>query len=231
MSENSSQEKLYAMAFFDGQNLYRHAMATFGHHHPNYDPLKLHSAICTANGWTPNLVGFYTGVPDPSESPMWAGYWSNRLLSLTRAGVFVTSRPIRYHKEKIIMPDGGERIITTSQEKGIDVRLALDIVASARRREFNVAVIYSQDQDLCEVVQEVKEIAKEQDRWITIACAFPYGPNATSRRGIDKTKWIRMPQDFYDACLDERDYRPAQYRGSGRPANIAGWSASSPGWR
>jgi hypothetical protein len=26
--------------------------------------------------------------------------------------------------------------------------------------------------------------------------------------GIDKTEWIRMDQDFYDQCLDPRDYRP-----------------------
>lgn len=198
----------YAMAFFDGQNLYRHAKDAFGHHHPNYDPAKLHAAVCAAHGWTPNLVRFYTGVPSASESPMWAAYWSNRILALKRAGVFVTTRPIRYHTETINNSDGSQSVVTTPQEKGVDVRLALDVVSRARRREFNVAVIYSQDQDLCEVVQEMKEIATEQDRWIKIACAFPDGPAATSKRGIDKTDWIRMDQAFYDACLDPRDYRP-----------------------
>ena len=129
---------------------------------------------------------------------------------MKRAGIFVTTRPIRYHKETITECDGTARIVTTPQEKGVDVRLALDVVARARKREFNVAVIYSQDQDLCEVVQEVKEIAAEQGRWITVACAFPSGPNATSSRGIDKTDWFEMDQAFYDACLDPRDYRPRQ---------------------
>lgn len=64
----------YAMAFFDGQNLYQHAKAAFGHHHPNYDPIKLHNLVCSLNGWKPNLVRFYTGVPDPKENEMWAGY-------------------------------------------------------------------------------------------------------------------------------------------------------------
>jgi uncharacterized LabA/DUF88 family protein len=200
----------YAMAFFDGQNLYRHAKDAFGHHHPNYDPIKLHAAVCAEKGWTPNLIRFYTGVPSAIESPMWAAYWSNRVLALKRAGVVVTTRPIRYHKEKIIQFDGTERIITTPQEKGIDVRLALDLVARARKREFQVAVIYSQDQDLCEVVQEVKEIAAEQDRWIRVACAFPVGPKASYDRGIDKTDWINMDETFYNACLDPRDYRPRQ---------------------
>lgn len=40
------------MAFFDGQNLYQHAKDAFGHHHPNFDPVKLHKAVCDARGKT-----------------------------------------------------------------------------------------------------------------------------------------------------------------------------------
>lgn len=205
---DSETKKIYAMAFFDGQNLYRHAKEAFGYHHPNYDPVKLHEAVCADRGWIPNLVRFYTGVPDQKISPMWAAYWSNRVLSLKRRGVLVTTRPIRYHREQVVGADGTPNEVVTPQEKGIDVRLALDLVSRARKKEFNVAVIYSQDQDLCEVVQEVKEIAKEQGREIIIACAYPSGPNASSGRGIDKTDWIRMDRTFYDQCLDLKDYRP-----------------------
>ena len=28
------------------------------------------------------------------------------------------------------------------------------------------------------------------------------------RRGIERTDWLRMDRNFYDACLDSRDYRP-----------------------
>ena len=59
----TGQKPIYAMAFIDGQNLYQHAKDAFGHHHPNYDPVKLHAMVCAAKGWTPNLVRFYTGVP------------------------------------------------------------------------------------------------------------------------------------------------------------------------
>lgn len=197
----------YAMAFVDGQNLYRHAKAAFGHHHPNYDPIKLHNAVCAANGWTPGSVRFYTGIPNDQEAPMWSAYWSNRILAMKRSGISVTTRPIRYRKETIHV-EGTEQVVTTPQEKGVDVRLALDVVSCARKKQFDVAVIYSQDQDLAEVAQEIRDIAKEQDRWIHIACAFPIGPNATARRGIDRTAWFRMDQAFYDACLDPRDYRP-----------------------
>ena len=196
------------MGFIDGQNLYQHAKDAFGHYHPNYDPLKLHNAVCAANGWTPNLVRFYTGVPDSNRDPMWGGYWSNRIIALKRAGVHVTTRKLRYRDKTVQLPDGTEQTVTTPQEKGIDVRLALDIVRLARKRNFSVAVIYSQDQDLAEVVEEIREIAAEQQRVIDVACAFPSGPRATSRRGVDRTQWIRMDETFYNACIDPKDYRP-----------------------
>lgn len=204
------------MAFIDGQNLYQHAKEAFGHHHPNYDPVKLHHAVCAAQDWRPTLTRFYTGVPSQIESPMWAAYWSNRVLALKRAGVSVTTRNIRYRKEwlfdkdgePILELDGTHKTVTTPQEKGIDVRLALDLVSLARKRQYDIALIFSQDQDLQEVVQEIADISKEQERPISVACAFPHGPNASSGRGIDKTDWFRMDQDFYNECLDPRDYRP-----------------------
>lgn len=204
----------YAMGFFDGQNLFRHAKAAFGHFHPNYDPKKLHQTVCAANGWTPNLVRFYTGVPDPNVTPMWAGYWSNRILAMKRAGIVTTTRPIRYHVETVEI-NGTPQNVTTPREKGIDVRLALDIVSLARKGNFHVAVIYSQDQDLCEVVEEVRAISIEANRWIKVACAFPDGPNASSHRGIDKADWFRIDEATYNTCLDPHDYRPKQWQSSG----------------
>lgn len=198
----------YAMAFFDGQNLYQHAKDAFGHHHPNYDPLKLHAAVCAQHGWTPNLARFYTGVPSHANSPMWAQYWAKRLLHMKHSGVHVTSRPLRYHAETAYDANGKEQTIMTPHEKGIDVRLALDVISTARSKQWDVAVIFSQDQDLAEIASEVKSIAREQGRWVTICCPFPFGPNATSRRGIDGTNWFKMDQAFYDACLDPHDYRP-----------------------
>jgi hypothetical protein len=191
-------------------------MHAFGHFHPNYDPRKLHLAVCAAQGWRATLTRFYTGVPIESESKMWAGYWSNRVIAMKRAGIVVTTRQLRYRKENVLdavgdpvlEADGSPKVVTIPQEKGIDVRLALDLVSLARKQQFDVALIFSQDQDLQEVVQEIADISQEQQRWIRVACAFPSGPNASSGRGIDKTDWFRMDQTFYNACLDPKDYRP-----------------------
>ncbi|PYE99074.1 NYN domain-containing protein [Rhodopseudomonas faecalis] len=207
-----------AMAFFDGQNLFQHAKDAFGHFHPNYDPRKLHLAVCAARGWRATLTRFYTGVPVESEDKMWSAYWSSRIISMKRSGIHVTTRKLRYRKtdvfddkgSPVVDHNGKQKVITTPQEKGIDVRLALDVVSLARKRQFDVALIFSQDQDLNEVVTEVTSIAEEQKRWIKVACAFPDGPSATCRRGIDHTDWFKMDETFYNACLDPRDYRPAK---------------------
>ncbi|MGC2047028.1 MAG: hypothetical protein WA635_00235, partial [Gallionella sp.] len=81
-----------------------------------------------------------------------------------------------------------------------------------RRKEFDVAIIFSQDQDLTEAVNEVKDIAKEQGRAIQIFSAFPDSGISSSSRGIDKTNWFRFDKAFYDACIDPRDYRPAKFQ-------------------
>ena len=198
-----------AVSFFDGQNLYRHAKDAFGHHHPNYDPRRLADAVCAELGWINRGVRFYTGVPSARTTPMWHGYWTRRLTAMRRAGIAVTTRPLRYRVESIRLPDGSVHELLVQREKGIDLRLGLDVVRMARNAEMDVAVLFSQDQDLAEVALEVRDIARSTNRWLKIVSAFPYGPNATASRGVDRTDWFRMTRELYDSCLDPRDYRPA----------------------
>jgi hypothetical protein len=95
-----------------------------------------------------------------------------------------------------------------AQEKGIDVRLALDVVRMAHARAFDVAIVFSQDQDLSEVADELKIIVGEQKRWIRMASAFPSSPTSRNTRGVNHTEWIPIGRATYDGCLDRRDYRP-----------------------
>lgn len=75
------------------------------------------------------------------------------------------------------------------------------------RKEYDVALVFSQDQDLSEVAAEVRVISAEQARWIKITCAFPVSPAARNRRGINSTDWIQIDRAAYDTCIDARDYR------------------------
>jgi uncharacterized LabA/DUF88 family protein len=197
-----------ACAFFDGQNLFHQAKDTFGYHYPNYDPILLANHICNSQGWNLAQTRFYTGVPDASDNKFWNHFWTAKLLQLSRQGVHSFSRPLRYRNKSVVFPDGTQHTFLTGDEKGIDVRIALDIISLAHSKEYDVALIFSQDQDLSEVANEIRIIAKAQSRWIKIASAFPVSPTARNRRGINNTDWIKIDRQTYDTCLDPRNYRP-----------------------
>ena len=196
-----------AVVFVDGQNLYHAARQAFGYTFPNYDVHALASAICQSQTWTLAETRFYTGVPDPADNAGWHAFWVAKLAQMGRQGVQVFSRPLRYRNKRVLLPDGSEHTYLAGEEKGIDVRVALDVIRLAHRSAFDVALIFSQDQDLSEVAAEIREIAREQSRWIKVASAFPWSPTSRNVRGIDKTDWIRIDRATYDACVDRRDYR------------------------
>jgi hypothetical protein len=104
-----------------------------------------------------------------------------------RQGIYVFSRTLRYRNRSITLPDGTQYTFLSGEEKGIDVRIALDIIRFAHNDDYDVALVFSQDQDLSEVAEEVRVIAKERERWIKIACAFPFSPTAKNPRGISIT--------------------------------------------
>ena len=151
---------------------------------------------------------FYTGVPDKNDDLFWHAFWEAKLQTMRWQKVQVYSRPLRYRNRLVKLPDGTEHSFLAGEEKGVDVRIALDIIRMAHRKEWDVALVFSQDQDLSEVASEIRTIAQEQGRWIKMACAFPLSPTTRNRRGIDQTDWIIIDRTTYDACIDRRNYRP-----------------------
>lgn len=194
------------IAFLDGQNLFYAAKEAFGHTYPNYDPLKLAQHVCGLKGWHLTKVRFYTGIPDPQDKEQWHHFWTAKLAHMGRLGVETFSRSLRYRNQTVTLPDGSSYTFLVGQEKGVDIRLALDMVRLAHDNAYDVCLIFSQDQDLTEAVEEVKRIAREQARWIKVACAYPISQTLRNRRGIDKTDWVKITRTMYDACLDHRDY-------------------------
>ena len=197
-----------AIAFVDGQNLFHAARVSFGHSYPNYDVKELAETVSRRMGWSLVQVRFYTGVPDASDNAFWNHFWNAKLSQMGREGIWTFQRSLRYRNQSIEVPGHGTVTRLVGSEKGIDIRIALDVVSLARRQALDVALVFSQDQDLSEVADEIREIARQQGRWIKMASAFPASPVYGNRRGINGTDWIRIERAEYDACLDRRDYRP-----------------------
>lgn len=201
-------EPVRAVAFIDGQNLFHGAKEAFGHEHPSYDVPALVAAVSASHGWQVKQIRFYTGVPAESDNLAWNRFWAAKLGAMGHAGVYTFTRLLRYRNQTVRLPNGRRHTFRVAEEKGIDVRIALDIVRMAHRGEYDVALVFSQDQDLSEVADEIRTISKEQQRWIKMASAFPVSPSSRNRRGINGTDWIRIDRPTYDSCLDPRDYRP-----------------------
>ena len=192
-----------AVAYFDGQNLFKTAQHLFGHATPNYDVVALSRLVCAMRGWELAGVRFYTGIPPATKNPKWHGFWESKLRHMGLLGVKTAALELRYRPT----PGGGER----AEEKGVDVRIAVDIIRGALHKEYDVALVFSQDQDLSEAAKEIPVIAREQGRWIRIASAFPHKKAKSKRekkavRGVNNTEWIKITRADYDACLDPRDH-------------------------
>jgi uncharacterized LabA/DUF88 family protein len=153
-----------AVAFFDGQNLFHCAKAAFGHKYPNYDPVALAKAICAAKGWACQEVRFYTGVPDAADDPFWNHFWVAKGAQMGRDGAHVYTRPLRYRNKEVKLPNGTSHTFLVGDEKGIDVRIALDVIRLAHQNAFDVGLLFCRDQDLSEVADEIRLIASERNR-------------------------------------------------------------------
>ena len=211
MPDEPTTKRTYA--FFDGQALYHAAKEAFGYRYPNYAPSVLAKTICSEKGWQLDQIYFYPGVPAISDNPFWNHFWTAKMAVMGTRGVHTFSRELRYRNQRVILPDGSESTILVGQEKGIDIRIALDVVRLAREKCFDVAIIFSQDQDLSEMAQEIKQISIEQSRWIKIASAYPVSPASRNTRGINNTDWIPIGRKTYDAGIDPNDNRPKKSKG------------------
>lgn len=186
------------IVFIDGQNLFHRAKREFGHQWPNYDPAKLARLLCQRSACEVSQVRFYSGVPSASSNPFWHFWWANKCCAMSRAGIKVITRALREH-------DNGR--YTALHEKGIDVRIAIDMVRAAHEGEAARLILVSGDQDFVEVAQEVRRLARGAGRELRVASAYP-DPSGLCR-GIYHTDWLPISAADYEACLDLRNYQPS----------------------
>jgi len=170
-----------AIAFVDGQNLFYAVKSAFGYSYPNYDIPALTAAVFGRQGWLVSGIRFYTGIPSAGDDSFWNHFWNAKLAVMGTRGVVTFARNLRYRNQTVRLPDDTSTTVLVGQEKGVDVRLALDVVRLAREDAYDVAVLFSQDQDLSEVADEVKAISIAQQRWIKVACAYPASPPLARR--------------------------------------------------
>ena len=210
-----------AVAFFDGQNLFHAAKEALATAFPTTTLLPWPDKFAMSRSWQLVQTLLDTGYPDAAQSPRWNHFWTAKMATMGRQGVRVFSRILRYRTESVDCPGGvafpavsgtntcpGGATISHrfGEEKGVDVRLVLDVIRLANQKSYDVGVIFSQDQDLTEVADEIRSIAHSSTMDQTRQ-RLPGRATRRNRRGIDRTDWIKIDQPTYAACIDPRDYR------------------------
>jgi hypothetical protein len=196
-------------AFIDGYNLFKAAKKCFGYTYPNYDVKRLVNAVVAMEpGRQLTSAHFCIGIPtnlDDSENNLW---WTKKLAAMGRTGVqvetrYLKRRELRVHLDGIVKFD---KTIPRLVEKGIDLKIGLDMVRLARSKAYDVAILFTQDGDLVEAVTEVQAIAAEQHRRIQVECAHPVAAGVPCFP-IKRTIPRQITKAIYDACIDPTDYR------------------------
>lgn len=194
--------------FIDGQNLYLSARQAFDLRYPDFDIVKIGEKV--SDQMDPSakpVIHFYIGMPVRKYSPKWTEFWSNKVENARNRGVFVTTRPLRYITETDPSTATGFKVLS-SREKGIDLRLALDVMISVRQPNCRNIAIVSRDQDFSEVIGDAKHLCELSNRRIGLWSAYPVSPSMPwHNRGIEGTQEIEIDSAFYNQCLDPIDYR------------------------
>ena len=204
------------MVFIDGQNLFKGLRR-------RYDA-RLHPLLLAREltGDDRQLVGtfYYSGIHDRDVNQKMHQLVKRRHDLISKTGVTVTERTLRYHwewrvEQKDVPPpwydDAPKRTKAgvykhrAAREKGIDVALALDAVASILTDVCDVVIIVSRDRDLVEVANEIKQRCGP-DNPMRVEVAY-----VSERRGDEKAlegydAFREIGDDIVDAARDEFDY-------------------------
>ncbi len=194
--------------YIDAQNVYRCARDWFApiagspaHVHGQVDPIAVGNLICgrSPNGLSRALaeVRIYTGRPESSKQPKAYAAHMRQCAAWEKAGAVVMARTLRYPSAWPQQPP---------REKGIDVQLAIDYVAGAVERRYDVGIIFSTDTDLRPALEFVAQKFSGLPRAESAAWSAP-----TANKGLvvanPKRTWCHYldATDFAAVC-DPTDY-------------------------
>lgn len=202
-------KKVLVCAFIDGQNFLNSVKRCFAYPYPNCDIAKMVRAVVAMQpGRQLVSTHYYIGIPAAKDDKSNNEWWTRKLSAMGRSGVTIERRYLK--RRELTIEIGGvvhyKATIAKLQEKGIDLKLGLDLVRMAREKKFDVAIVFSQDGDLVEAVDEVYNIAKGQGRQVTVECAYPYAATV-DRYPMNRTTPVKIEKALYDQCVDPVDYR------------------------
>ena len=150
------------MIFIDGSNLYNSLKSEFKRTDVSFAKL----AECLTAGRELRRTYYYVGLIDQAKEPKPYQAQQRFLATLGNVPYFETRKGTLVYRN---WPQ--ERPI----QKGVDVRLATDMLTHAFRNNFDVAILVSGDSDFADCLQ----VVKDQGKHVEVAL---FGPPTSSRR-------------------------------------------------
>jgi uncharacterized LabA/DUF88 family protein len=204
------------VVFIDGQNLFHLARNAWAaatgvkrYTWPSYDVQKLSQELTDkVPERTLAEIRFYTGVPDLASKPFWHGFWTKKLRVLTNQGIIV-------YKGRI----------NNGQEKGVDVKLALDVVQLTHENRYDCAIVVSQDWDFGPAISLAKVIANNQSRTVFSNQHSHSTPiilrhvGFRGRGGFISTRRYMMPATT-QGIIGHRDFCPSDLISTSSPSPV-----------
>lgn len=120
-----------------------------------------------------SCVRFYTGIHTTSQNPIKHAQMARRLAAYEADGVDTISIPLRYD------------YLGKAREKGVDVRLAIDMVRLGRKGLFDVAIVATEDSDIDEAVKDLYAL-RDHERWLAVENALPL----SGKPGVRNPRWL-----------------------------------------
>ncbi len=167
--------------YIDGENLRQRLVTTLQHQkriHDRDEPFKfeIRKLVTSALGERPDEIIYYTtkirqpkfDIPPPLQHKLEGIMDSHRrwIAELTNQGIkVIKGGTLKIHESRTCYECGKRTMLL--QEKGVDVRLAIDVVQAAIAHDTDHIVILSSDSDMIPAL----EVARKSGVKVTYLCA------------------------------------------------------------
>jgi len=158
--------------------------------------LANHLAAMSGSVYSLVHVGVYAGMPSRKRTA--TGYKARRRQNARweQTGVKVFARPLRYPNAWPAEP---------AREKGIDVKLAIDLVTMAVADLYDVGILVSCDTDLAPAVEALLDLRRERGRPTVELVAWEGRANKIGLGGHQLT-YRMIDRALFDKVRDGTDY-------------------------
>lgn len=197
-----------ATAYIDLQWWFRAAKFCFDTQLPNFNPKKLAKEICEEKKWDLASTKCYLDVPDPHVSRYWTELWRMRIEDFEAQGMLTWICPQRT-RQMLCVDDNTRRgdaphRVTVRSDADLMLRQSLDIYNDVLRNKADVVLLFTKENKYIELIEAIKKVAREEDRWIKIVTIYPHekGRGKAGYAGINNTDWISVNHTMYQSCCE-----------------------------